>query len=67
MSTDNQKEEGTLEIQQKALAEYAQGIPTARGGKWYASRVKYALDNPIYRGKLIYNGEKIKRAELALL
>ena len=33
-----------------------QGIPTARGGKWHASTVRYVLDNPLYKGNLTYNG-----------
>lgn len=42
-------------------------IPTARGGRWYASTVKYILDNPVYRGVLSYKGETAKRADLALV
>ena len=36
-------------------------IPTKRGGKWHASTVKSILDNPIYRGRLIYeiDGETV--------
>lgn len=26
------------------------GIPTARGGRWYASTVRYVLANPVYAG-----------------
>lgn len=31
------------------------GVPTARGGQWYAGTVQYMLKNPIYRGKTNYN------------
>jgi site-specific DNA recombinase len=42
-------------------------IPTARGGRWYASTVKYILENPVYKGLLDYKGETAKRADLALV
>lgn len=42
------------------------GVPTARGGKWYAGTVKYILKNPIYKGMVHYNGIKVKNANLAL-
>lgn len=43
------------------------GIPTARGGQYHASTVKYILDNPIYKGQLEYKGEKAQRKDLALV
>ena len=30
------------------------GIPTKRGGRWYAGTVRYILDNPKYRGAVEY-------------
>jgi DNA invertase Pin-like site-specific DNA recombinase len=30
-------------------------IPTAKGGKWYRSTVKYILENRIYKGKYDYS------------
>jgi site-specific DNA recombinase len=44
-----------------------QGIPTARGGKWYAGTVKYILNNTLYKGILSYKDEQSKREDLALL
>jgi site-specific DNA recombinase len=32
----------------------SEGIPTKRGGKWYAGTVRYILDNPKYRGAVEY-------------
>jgi site-specific DNA recombinase len=43
------------------------GIPTARGGKWYAGTVKYILNNSLYKGILSYKDEQSKREDLALL
>lgn len=45
----------------------ARGIPTARGGRYHASTVKYILDNPVYKGQLEYKGEKAQRKDLALV
>ncbi|WP_262299673.1 recombinase family protein [Microvirga sesbaniae] len=30
------------------------GVPTARGGKWWPATVRYVLDNPKYRGQVEY-------------
>ena len=40
------------------LSEIADGlnldsIPTARGGQWHASTVKYILSNPVYAGAIV--------------
>ncbi|MBQ0820714.1 recombinase family protein [Microvirga sp. HBU67558] len=32
----------------------SEGIPTARGGKWWPATVRYILDNPKYRGQVEY-------------
>lgn len=58
--------------QRKGLREIArvlneQGIPTARGGKWYAGTIKYILANPLYKGVMEYSGIKVKRDDLTLL
>jgi len=58
--------------QHKGLREIArdlnqQGIPTARGGRWYAGTIKYMLANELYRGNMIYSGIEVERADLALL
>ncbi len=42
-------------------------IATARGGEWHAGTIKYILNNPIYKGVMIYSGVKAKRDDLALL
>ncbi len=43
------------------------GIPTARGGKWYAGTVKYILNNSIYKGLMDYKDIRVKNPDLALL
>lgn len=43
------------------------GIPTARGGKWYARTIKYILENPLYKGELSYKDNTVKRADLTLI
>lgn len=43
------------------------GIPTARGGRWHGSTVKYILDNLLYKGRLDYKGETAQRKDLALV
>jgi len=42
------------------------GIETKRGGKWFASTVKYILDNTLYRGVLRHNSIINRRPELAI-
>jgi site-specific DNA recombinase len=32
----------------------SEGVPTARGGKWWPATVRYVLDNPKYRGQVEY-------------
>jgi hypothetical protein len=43
------------------------GVPTARGGKWYAGTIKYILENPLYKGMAHYKDNKFKNNELALI
>ncbi|MBW1732523.1 MAG: recombinase family protein [Deltaproteobacteria bacterium] len=43
------------------------GVPTARGGKWYACTVSYILKNKRYRGLLEYGGVKVKNERLNIL
>jgi site-specific DNA recombinase len=42
------------------------GLPTARGGRWYASTIKYILENPRYKGKALYSGVAAKRGDWAI-
>jgi len=42
------------------------GIPTARGGKWYAGTIKYILENPLYKGMAHYKENKVKNIDLSL-
>ena len=42
------------------------GVPTARGGKWYAGTIKYILENPLYRGMAHYKENNVKNKDLAL-
>ena len=43
------------------------GVPTARGGKWYAGTIKYILENPLYRGIAHYKENNVKNKDLAIL
>lgn len=42
------------------------GIPTARGGRWYAGTVGYMLSNGLYKGIYGYKGETASRKDLAI-
>jgi hypothetical protein len=48
MKTEN----ATLQAIADALN--ADGVPTARGGRWWPGTVRYVLDNPKYRGQVEY-------------
>jgi site-specific DNA recombinase len=43
------------------------GIPTARGGRWYAGTVRYMLSNSLYGGIYGYKGETANREDLAIM
>jgi site-specific DNA recombinase len=43
------------------------GIPTAKGGKWYAGTVRYILSNGLYWGHYAYKGESTARKDLAII
>ncbi|MBU4350249.1 recombinase family protein [bacterium] len=43
------------------------GVPTTRGGKWYAGTIKYILENPLCRGITHYKDNKVKNKELAVV
>jgi len=43
------------------------GVPTARGGKWYAGTIKYILENPLYKGIVHYKDNKVKNKGLSLV
>jgi len=43
------------------------GVPTTRGGRWYAGTVKYILENPLYKGIAHYKENNVKNKDLALL
>jgi site-specific DNA recombinase len=47
------KDEGAT-LQSIANCLNLEGIPTARGGKWWPATVRYVLDNPKYRGQVEY-------------
>jgi site-specific DNA recombinase len=42
------------------------GVPTTRGGKWYAGTIKYILENPLYKGIAHYKKNNVKNKDLAL-
>ena len=42
------------------------GIPTPRGGKWYAGTIKYILENPLCKGIAHYKENHIKSKDLTL-
>ena len=42
------------------------GVPTTRGGKWYAGTIKYILENPLYKGVAHYKDNKVKNIDLVL-
>lgn len=42
-------------------------VPTARGGKWYASTVRYILNNRLYKGKIEYKNIEFERQDLRVL
>jgi len=42
------------------------GVPTARGGKWYAGTIKYILENPLNKGMVHNKDNKVKNIDLAL-
>jgi DNA invertase Pin-like site-specific DNA recombinase len=50
-----------------ARALNGKGVPTARGGKWYAGTVGYMLSNSLYEGIYGYKGESASRPDLALV
>ena len=43
------------------------GVPTARGGKWYAGTIKYILENPLYKGMVCYKENKMENKELVIV
>jgi DNA invertase Pin-like site-specific DNA recombinase len=55
-------------LSMKAIADHLNdnGIPTKRGGKWYASTIQYILNNKLYKGLFEYNSIKAKRLDLAI-
>jgi len=55
-------------LSMKAIADRLNdtGIPTKRGGKWYASTIQYILKNRLYKGLFEYNSIKTKRLDLAI-
>jgi len=44
----------------------SEGVPTKRGGKWYASTVQYILNNRLYKGVVEHGHIKTKRLDLAI-
>lgn len=56
-----------LSINEIARRLNAEGYKTKRGGKWYASTIKYILNNPIYKGVYQYTDISRDRQDLALL
>ncbi|HAJ33306.1 MAG TPA: hypothetical protein DCK79_08015 [Candidatus Atribacteria bacterium] len=42
------------------------GVPTTRGGKWYAGTIEYILENPLYKGIAHYKENNVKNKDLAL-
>ena len=53
-----------LSLRQIATILNDDGIPTARGGKWYAGTIKYILANKLYKGIIEYKGLSAKRGDL---
>jgi site-specific DNA recombinase len=53
-----------LGLRQIATLLNKEGTPTARGKHWYASTIKYILENKIYKGLIQYRGLRAKRNDL---
>lgn len=56
-----------LSINEIARRLNTEGYKTKRGGKWYASTIKYILDNQLYKGNYQYTDISRDRQDLALL
>lgn len=61
------KFEHNLELRKIAELLNKANASTVRGGKWYASTVKYILENPLYKGLVEYKNVNATRKELALI
>jgi site-specific DNA recombinase len=42
------------------------GIPSPRGGQWYAGTVRYIYKNPVYKGQLRFNKIRAERKDLVI-
>lgn len=66
MTIFRMKRNNHLSINEIARRLNEEGHKTKRGGRWYASTVKYILNNPIYKGHYEYRDIESRRDDLKL-